>query len=106
MRVAMRYACCSVVAFLFKKKSDTGKTRKWECRECDLPQREEGREQEGEGKAAMEASARTCLRRQTRERGERRKGSGWRDARLRRGAELSFCRVHHARFETVKSKKK
>ena len=48
MRVAMRVAFCSVVAFLFEKKRDRGKTRKWERFKCDLPQREEGREQEGE----------------------------------------------------------
>ena len=67
MLVAMRDVFCGVVAFLFEKKRDRGKTRKWEGRRCDLPQREEGREQEGEGKAAMEAGARTYLRRQTRE---------------------------------------
>ena len=51
-------ACCDALCllqrcrFLFENKRDTGKTRKWECRECDLPQSEEGREQEGEGSSS------------------------------------------------------
>ena len=60
------YNCCGIFALLFEKKRGRGKKTKWERRRCDLPQREERREEEwgeerkGNGKRA--AGARTYMR--------------------------------------------